>query len=116
MIVFHRPDPNARRTACYSRGRSRHHGRWHALEGGAAAAPGYGSGGILVSGAASPFFSSARLWRRAGIMTDVELAELRYSGRPAAFLRGFRALYLGLFINSVIMAWVNLAMGAVLEG
>ena len=61
-------------------------------------------------------FFFARLWRRAGIMTDVEFAELRYSGKPAAFLRGFRALYLGLFINCVIMAWVNLAMASILEG
>jgi solute:Na+ symporter, SSS family len=61
-------------------------------------------------------FFFARLWRRAGVLTDVELVELRYSGRPAAVLRGFRALYLGLFINSVIMAWVNLAMASILEG
>jgi Na+/proline symporter len=56
----------------------------------------------------------ARLWRRAGILTDVEFAELRYSGRPAAVLRGFRALYLGLPINCVIMGWVNLAMAKIL--
>jgi len=59
-------------------------------------------------------FFFARLWRRAGISTDVEFAELRYSGRPAAFLRGFRALYLGLPINCVIMGWVNLAMAKIL--
>src|SRR5262249_43024373 len=52
----------------------------------------------------------ARLWRRAGVMTDVEFAELRYSGKPAAFLRGFRALYLGVPINCIILGWVNLAM------
>src|SRR4030095_5401620 len=50
------------------------------------------------------------LWRRAGVMTDVEFAELRYSGKPAAFLRGFRALYLGVPINCIILGWVNLAM------
>lgn len=61
-------------------------------------------------------FFFARLWRRAGIMTDVELTELRYSGKPAAFLRGFRALYLGVFMNCVIMGWVNLAMASILEG
>src|ERR671934_1631126 len=55
-------------------------------------------------------FVYARLWRRAGVMTDVEFAELRYSGRPAAFLRGFRALYLGVPINCIILGWVNLAM------
>jgi solute:Na+ symporter, SSS family len=59
-------------------------------------------------------FFFARLWRRAGIMTDVEFAELRYAGRPAALLRGFRALYLGLPINFVIIGWVNLAMAKIL--
>jgi Na+/proline symporter len=52
----------------------------------------------------------ARLWRRAGVMTDAEFAELRYSGAPAAFLRGFRACYLGLAINSIIIGWVTAAM------
>jgi Na+/proline symporter len=59
-------------------------------------------------------FFFARLWRRAGILTDVEFAELRYSGRPAAILRGFRALYLGLPINCLIIGWVNLAMAKIL--
>jgi solute:Na+ symporter, SSS family len=59
-------------------------------------------------------FFFARLWRRAGIMTDVEFAELRYAGRPAALLRGFRALYLGLPINFIIIGWVNLAMAKIL--
>lgn len=61
-------------------------------------------------------FFFARLWRRAGVLTDVEFIELRYSGKPASFLRGFRALYLGLFINTVIMGWVNVAMAAILVG
>src|ERR1700716_4588452 len=60
-------------------------------------------------------FVYARLWRRAGVMTDVEFAELRYAGRPAAFLRGFRALYLGLPINCIVMGWVNLAMMKILQ-
>src|SRR5215212_9205601 len=60
-------------------------------------------------------FFFARLWRRAGIMTDVEFAELRYAGKPAAILRGFRALYLGLPINFVIIGWVNLAMAKILS-
>ena len=55
-------------------------------------------------------FLYARLWRRAGVMTDVEFAELRYSGKPAAVLRGFRALYLGIPINCIVLGWVNLAM------
>jgi len=61
-------------------------------------------------------FFFARLWRRAGVLTDVEFIELRYSGKPASFLRGFRALYLGLFINTVIMGWVNVAMASILIG
>jgi SSS family solute:Na+ symporter len=70
---------------------------------------------FLFGGMLTVFFF-ARLWRRAGIMTDVEFAELRYSGKPAAFLRGFRSLYLGLFINCVILGWVNLAMASILQG
>lgn len=60
-------------------------------------------------------FLYARLWRRSGVMTDVEFAELRYSGKPAAFLRGFRALYLGLPINCIVLGWVNLAMVKILQ-
>ncbi|MEK7703547.1 MAG: sodium:solute symporter family protein, partial [Myxococcota bacterium] len=70
----------------------------------------------MVCGGTLTVFFFARLWRRAGIMTDVELVELRYSGRAAAFLRGFRAVYIGVVMNCVIMGWVNLAMAAILEG
>lgn len=70
----------------------------------------------FVFGGMLTVFFFARLWRRAGILTDVEFVELRYSGRPAAFLRGFRSLYLGIFMNCIIMGWVNLAMAAILEG
>lgn len=69
---------------------------------------------MLFGGMLTVFFFS-RLWRRAGIMTDVEFAEIRYSGKPAAFLRGFRAIYLGLFMNVIIMGWVNLAMVKILS-
>jgi Na+/proline symporter len=69
---------------------------------------------MLMSGMLTVFFY-ARLWRRAGVLTDVEFAEIRYAGRPAAFLRGFRALYLGIPINLVIMGWVNLAMVKILR-
>jgi len=69
---------------------------------------------FLMSGMLTVFFY-ARLWRRAGVMTDVEFAEIRYSGKPAAFLRGFRALYLGIPINCIILGWVNLAMVKILE-
>ncbi len=54
-------------------------------------------------------FIYARLWRRSGVLTDIEFYELRYSGKPAAFLRGFRAIYLGLFFNVMIMGTVTLA-------
>ncbi|MCI0486676.1 MAG: Na+:solute symporter [Blastocatellia bacterium] len=70
---------------------------------------------LLASGMLTVFFF-ARLWRRARVMTDVEFVELRYSGKPAAFLRGFRALYLGFAINLIIMGWVNLGMAKVLSG
>ena len=69
---------------------------------------------MATSGMLTVFFY-ARLWRRAGVMTDVEFAELRYAGKPAAFLRGFRALYLGIPINCIIIGWVNLAMMKILQ-
>ncbi|TLY56565.1 MAG: Na+:solute symporter, partial [Gemmatimonadetes bacterium] len=69
---------------------------------------------MLASGMLTVFFY-ARLWRRSGVMTDIEFAEIRYAGPPAAFLRGFRALYLGLLINCIILGWVNLAMAKILE-
>jgi solute:Na+ symporter, SSS family len=64
---------------------------------------------MVMSGMLTVFFY-ARLWRRAGVLTDVEFTELRYGGKPAAILRGFRAGYLALPINLIIMGWVNLAM------
>jgi Na+/proline symporter len=64
---------------------------------------------MLFSGMLTVFFY-ARLWRRAAVLTDAEFAEIRYGGKPASFLRGFRALYLGLPINLIIMGWVNLAI------
>jgi solute:Na+ symporter, SSS family len=68
---------------------------------------------FVASGMLTVFFY-ARLWRRAGVMTDIEFTEIRYAGRPAAFLRGFRALYLGIPINCIILGWVNLAMVKIL--
>jgi Na+/proline symporter len=64
---------------------------------------------MLMSGMLTVFFF-ARLWRRANVMTDVEFAEIRYSGNRAAFLRGFRALYLAIPINLIILGWVTRAM------
>ncbi len=63
---------------------------------------------FLLTGMSTVFFY-ARLWRRSGVLTDLEFYEIRYSGRAAAMVRGFRAVYLGLFFNIVIMATVNLA-------
>ncbi|MGH9508829.1 MAG: sodium:solute symporter family protein [Terriglobales bacterium] len=69
---------------------------------------------MALSGMLTVFFF-ARLWRRAGVLTDMEFVELRYAGKPAAFLRGFRALYLALPVNTIILGWVNLAMAKILE-
>ncbi len=65
--------------------------------------------GMLLSGMMTVFLF-ARLWRRSGLLTDVQFAELRYSGKPAAFLRGFRAVYFGFLINCLILGWVTKAM------
>ena len=64
---------------------------------------------LAIGGMLTVFFF-AKLWRRANILTDVEFVELRYSGKSAAILRGFRAIYLGLFMNAIVMGWVNKAM------
>ena len=63
---------------------------------------------FVLTGMATVFFY-AQLWRRSGVMTDLEFYELRYSGKAASFVRGFRSVYLGLFFNCMIMATVNLA-------
>src|ERR1700737_4325235 len=68
---------------------------------------------FALSGMLTVFFF-APLWRRAQVLTDMEFAELRYSGGAAKFLRGFRAVYLALPVNTIIMGWVNLAMAKVL--
>ena len=63
---------------------------------------------FVLTGVATVFFY-ARLWRRSGVMTDLEFYEIRYSGTAASVVRGFRAVYLGLLFNCMIMATVNLA-------
>lgn len=68
---------------------------------------------FLLSGMMTVFLF-ARMWRRAEIVTDVEFVELRYHGKAAAFLRGFRALYFGVLMNCLIVGWVNLAMEKIL--
>ncbi|HJQ21172.1 MAG TPA: sodium:solute symporter family protein [Gemmatimonadaceae bacterium] len=64
---------------------------------------------LAMSGMLTVFFF-ARLWRRAHVMTDIEFVEIRYSGKAATFLRGFRAIYLGVFVNLIILGWVTKAM------
>ena len=66
-------------------------------------------GGMLTA------FFFARLWRRSGVLTDVEFVELRYSGPPAAWLRGIKAVYFGLLMNIIIIGWVALAMETVID-
>lgn len=69
---------------------------------------------MLIGGMLTAVFF-AQWWRKAGVSTDNELIELRYSGKTAAFLRGFKAIYLGVFINVLIIGWVNLAMVSIYE-
>ncbi len=69
---------------------------------------------MLAGGMLTTFFF-ADLWRRSGVMTEVELIELRYSGKAASFLRGFKAVYLGLFMNVLVIGWVNLALMTLLQ-
>lgn len=69
---------------------------------------------MVMSGLLTVFLF-ARLWRRAEVLTDVEFTELRYSGKPAAILRGFRAIYLALPINLIVLGWVTLAMVKIIE-
>ncbi len=64
---------------------------------------------MLIGGMLTVFFF-ARLWRKANILTELEFIELRYDGQAARFLRGFKAIYLGLLINAAIIGWVNLAL------
>jgi SSS family solute:Na+ symporter len=69
---------------------------------------------FLFGGGATVFFF-AHLWRRAAVLTEVEFISLRYAGRPARFLRGFKALYLGLPASSIAFGWVTLAMVKILQ-
>jgi Na+/proline symporter len=69
--------------------------------------------GFCVGGMLTVFFF-ARYWRRAEILTDVQFCEIRYGGKPAAFLRGFKSIYLGLFMNCFILGWVTRAMVSII--
>ncbi|MDX1439110.1 MAG: sodium:solute symporter family protein [Rubricoccaceae bacterium] len=66
-------------------------------------------------GAVLTVFFFAKLWRRSGVLTDVEFVEMRYSGKAAAALRGIKAVYFGMFMNAIIIGWVVLAMETVLS-
>ncbi len=69
---------------------------------------------MAFGGLLTVFFFS-RMWRRAGILTDLEFVEFRYSGLAAAILRGFRAIYLGLFMNAIVLGWVHKAMEKIFQ-
>lgn len=69
---------------------------------------------MLIGGMLTTFFF-ARLWRRAEIVTELEFIELRYSGKAAAFLRGFKSVYMGIFLNAIIIGWVNVALASILK-
>jgi SSS family solute:Na+ symporter len=69
---------------------------------------------LLIGGTFTTFFL-ASLWRRANILTEIEFTELRYSGKVAAFLQGFKSLYFTLFLNILIIAWVSVAMKNILK-
>jgi solute:Na+ symporter, SSS family len=69
----------------------------------------------FVFGSMLTVFFFARLWRRAGVLTDVEFVEFRYSGKAAAWLRGVKAVYFGLLMNCIILGWVTLAMVTIID-
>ena len=69
---------------------------------------------FLIGGMLTTFFF-ARLWRRAGVLTELELIKIRYSGKQADILRGFRAVYIALIMNTIIIAWVNLALMTIIK-
>ncbi len=69
---------------------------------------------MLIGGMLTTFFF-AKLWRRANIITELELIEIRYSGKAASFLRGFKSIYMGIFLNAIIIGWVNVALIAIVK-
>lgn len=69
----------------------------------------------MVFGGMLTVFFFARLWRRAEILTDAEFVSIRYSGRASDFLRGLRALYVGIFMNMIVISWINLAMAKIIK-
>jgi len=69
---------------------------------------------MLIGGMLTTFFF-AKFWRRANILTELEFIEIRYSGKPASFLRGFKSVYMGVFINALIIGWVNVALMSLIK-
>ncbi|MCB0801936.1 MAG: Na+:solute symporter [Flavobacteriales bacterium] len=69
---------------------------------------------MLIGGMLTTFFF-AKLWRRAEIVTELEFVEIRYSGKPASFLRGFKSVYMGIFLNAIVIGWVNAALASILK-
>ena len=69
----------------------------------------------FMLGSALTVLFFAHLWRRAGVLTEVEFIDIRYSGRPARFLRGFKALYLGIPVSCITFGWVTLAMVKIIQ-
>jgi len=69
---------------------------------------------MLIGGMLTTFFF-AKLWRRSEVVTELEFVELRYSGKAAAFLRGFKSVYMGLFLNVIVIGWVNVALASILK-
>ncbi|MFW5973313.1 MAG: sodium:solute symporter family transporter, partial [Bacteroidota bacterium] len=69
----------------------------------------------FVFGGMLTVFFFAKLWRRSGVLTDVEFVEFRYEGKAAAWLRGVKAIYFGLLMNCIILGWVTLAMVTIID-
>ena len=69
----------------------------------------------MVFGGMLTVFFFARLWRRAEILTDAEFVSIRYAGKASDFLRGFRAVYIGIFMNMIVISWINLAMAKIIK-
>ena len=64
---------------------------------------------MLIGGMLTTFFF-AKMWRKSGVLTELEFIELRYSGKAAKYFRKFKSVYLGIFFNTIIIGWVNAAM------
>ena len=95
--------------------RGRHAARGNRVSSHRTASPATGCGGTWRPADLLTVFFFAALWRRSGVLTDVEFIELRYGGSRPPALRGVRAVYQGVIVNTIIMGWVNLAMVKILS-